>query len=78
MDRVTALLDALGYDAVDIGPLAESWRSQPGTPVYVQPYMSPAPDGMTPEERGAWFMSSPGTPVPAAEVRQLVDAAVPV
>ncbi len=77
-DRVTALLDALGYDAVDIGPLAESWRSQPGTPVYVQPYMSPAPDGMTQQERGAWFMSSPGTPVPAAEVRQLVDAAVPV
>jgi 8-hydroxy-5-deazaflavin:NADPH oxidoreductase len=78
-DRVAALLDALGYDAVDIGPLAESWRSQPGTPVYVQPYMSPAPEGdMTREERGAWFMSSPGTPVPTDEVRQLVDSAVPV
>jgi predicted dinucleotide-binding enzyme len=77
-DRVAALLDTLGFDAVDIGPLAESWRSQPGTPVYVQPYMSPRPEGMTREESGAWFMSSPGTPVPADEVRQLINSAVPV
>ena len=31
---VTGLLDDLGFDAVDAGPLAESWRQQPGTPVY--------------------------------------------
>lgn len=29
---VMALIDALGFDAVDAGPLAESWRQQPGTP----------------------------------------------
>jgi predicted dinucleotide-binding enzyme len=29
-----ALVDELGFDAVDAGPLAESWRQQPGTPVY--------------------------------------------
>jgi len=32
--KVTALLDELGFDAVDNGPLAESWRYQPGTPAY--------------------------------------------
>jgi predicted dinucleotide-binding enzyme len=31
---VLRLVDALGFDAVDAGPLAESWRQQPGTPVY--------------------------------------------
>jgi 8-hydroxy-5-deazaflavin:NADPH oxidoreductase len=31
---VLALVDALGFDAVDAGTLAESWRQQPGTPVY--------------------------------------------
>jgi predicted dinucleotide-binding enzyme len=31
---VLALVDALGFDAVDAGALAESWRQQPGTPVY--------------------------------------------
>jgi 8-hydroxy-5-deazaflavin:NADPH oxidoreductase len=28
------LVDQLGFDPVDAGPLAESWRQQPGTPVY--------------------------------------------
>jgi predicted dinucleotide-binding enzyme len=32
--RVTELLDAIGYDAVDLGPLSEGWRVQPGTPAY--------------------------------------------
>ena len=31
---VLALLDELGFDGVDAGPLAESWRQQPGTAVY--------------------------------------------
>lgn len=28
------LVDMLGFDPVDAGSLAESWRQQPGTPVY--------------------------------------------
>jgi hypothetical protein len=28
------LVDAAGFDAVDAGGLAESWRQQPGTPAY--------------------------------------------
>ena len=35
---VTAFLDSIGYDAVDAGPLADSWRQEPGTPVYGSPY----------------------------------------
>lgn len=31
---VRSLLDELGFDAVDAGGLDESWRQQPGTPVY--------------------------------------------
>jgi predicted dinucleotide-binding enzyme len=31
---VTTFLDSVGYGAVDAGRLAESWRQQPGTPVY--------------------------------------------
>jgi 8-hydroxy-5-deazaflavin:NADPH oxidoreductase len=36
--RVSTFLDAIGYGAVDAGPLAESWRQEPGTPVYGAPY----------------------------------------
>jgi hypothetical protein len=31
---VLELTDQLGFDGLDAGPLAESWRQQPGTPVY--------------------------------------------
>ena len=31
---VADLYDQFGYDPIDVGPLAEGWRFQPGTPVY--------------------------------------------
>ncbi len=33
---VTDMLDEFGFDTVDVGPLAEGWRFQRGTPSYVQ------------------------------------------
>jgi 8-hydroxy-5-deazaflavin:NADPH oxidoreductase len=52
---VTAFLDSIGYDAVDAGPLADSWRQEPGTPVYGSPY-GPYSDEM-------------GTPADAVRIR---------
>lgn len=37
-DTVFALVDELGFDPVDGGSLEESWRQQPGTPVYGKDY----------------------------------------
>jgi predicted dinucleotide-binding enzyme len=51
---VTAFLDAIGYDAVDAGSLADSWRQEPGTPVYGNPYGP--------------FSDDAGTPAPAARI----------
>jgi predicted dinucleotide-binding enzyme len=34
----TEFLNAIGYDTVDAGTLAESWRQEPGQPVYGPPY----------------------------------------
>lgn len=31
---VMRLIDEIGFDAVDNGPLSESWRHQPGSPAY--------------------------------------------
>ena len=36
--RVTELLDDLGYDAYDVGPLAEGWRYQRDTAAYAGLY----------------------------------------
>jgi predicted dinucleotide-binding enzyme len=33
-DVVLGLMDALGFDGIDAGTLADSWRQQPGTPAY--------------------------------------------
>jgi predicted dinucleotide-binding enzyme len=41
---VTALLDSLGYDTVDVGPLAEGWRFQRDTAAYGVPYIAAPPD----------------------------------
>ena len=37
---VIRLVDQLGFDAVDAGVLDESWRQQPGTPVYTADFDS--------------------------------------
>lgn len=41
---VTTLLDSLGYDTVDAGPLAEGWRFQRDTAAYGVPYIAALPD----------------------------------
>jgi predicted dinucleotide-binding enzyme len=38
---VAELLDSIGYDAYDAGPLSQSWRFEPDTPAYGAPYSTP-------------------------------------
>ncbi len=56
---VIGLINELGFDAVDAGSIDESWRQQPGTPVYgtdfdadgVRRALSEAPKERSPEWR---------------------------
>lgn len=58
---VCKLIDQLGFDCVDTGGIDQSWRQQPGTPVYttdlnadgVRKALSEASSGRTPEWRAA-------------------------
>lgn len=63
----TALLDTLGYDAVDVGTLADSWRFEPDTPAYGVPYL---------RNPGAGLAGDPGSPTDATKLREAVSAAV--
>lgn len=74
--QVAQLLDALGYDAVDVGTLADSWRSAPGTPIYVQPYLPAQPEGLSQEEKSRWFFQTPGVPLSADRVKELTSTTV--
>jgi 8-hydroxy-5-deazaflavin:NADPH oxidoreductase len=58
---VTAFLDSIGYDAVDAGPLAESWHQEPGSPAYGTPYGP--------------FSDEAGTPASAATIRTALTGA---
>jgi predicted dinucleotide-binding enzyme len=55
---VLELADQLGFDGLDVGPLAESWRQQPGTPVYTADLPLDAAQqalaGATPEQTVSW------------------------
>ena len=76
------LIGRLGFDTVDAGPLAESWRFEPETDPYTTPYSSD-PGAV----RDAWAQAAeavrsgtapqlpapdPGVPLPAAELRALL------
>jgi len=74
--QVTELLDRLGFDCVDIGDLAESWRSEPNTPVYTTPYSGGFPRGASRAEIDNLMSTVSGVTVPAATVRELVASAV--
>ena len=43
-DSVRRALDAIGYDTLDLGPLAEGWRTQPGQPAYGLQYAADEKD----------------------------------
>ncbi|MBM7805216.1 putative dinucleotide-binding enzyme [Geodermatophilus bullaregiensis] len=63
---VTEFLDSIGYDAYDVGPLAEGWRFQRDTAAYVRPYAVP----------GTEYPSWPGRQVTAEVLEEQLDAAV--
>ena len=64
---VMQLVEGLGFDAVDAGKLDDSWRQQPGTPVYATDFgaeglrdaLGRAPKEPTPQWSGT--ARSPGT-----------------
>ncbi|MFK8843896.1 NADPH-dependent F420 reductase [Streptomyces sp. Ac-502] len=74
--EVIDYMDVIGYDAVDAGPLADSWRHEPGTPGYVKPYVADYPDGLRGEGVRRWFREAPSTPVPVSVLKKLLDSAV--
>ncbi|NQX13413.1 NAD(P)-binding domain-containing protein [Microbacteriaceae bacterium VKM Ac-2855] len=75
--RVAELFNTLGYDALDIGGLADSWRSEPGTPIYCDPYMPAWPTEKLPfDELLAWLLSAPVIPMPKDRAQRLLSGAV--
>ncbi|RBY80762.1 NADP oxidoreductase [Blastococcus sp. TF02A-26] len=62
---VSGFLDSIGYDAYDVGPLAEGWRYQRDTAAYGAPYVRPGDD-----------FPGPGHPATAELMAEKLAAAV--
>ncbi len=69
------LIDSLGYDTVDTGSLADSWRSEPNTPVYVMPYLGAIPESLDAAQWADFFATTPGNSVSSTQVETLIAAA---
>ncbi|MEN2975953.1 NAD(P)-binding domain-containing protein [Tistrella bauzanensis] len=71
---VTEFFDKIGFDSVDAGSLADSWRIEPSTPIYFWAY-APTVDlqATGPEAERAY--TQPGTPVSREDAQRLIDEA---
>lgn len=66
--RVAALVNDLGFDTVDAGSLAESWRFEPESGAYTAIYAADL-EGMTRD-----YLADPGAPVTAERLRDVLAA----
>ncbi|UNX53407.1 NADPH-dependent F420 reductase [Georgenia sp. TF02-10] len=66
---VTEYLDAIGYDTLDAGPLAEGWRYENGQPAYARLYV---PAGASPQ---SLLDMGPGHPATRDEVAAALSEA---
>jgi predicted dinucleotide-binding enzyme len=73
---VTQFVESIGYDVIDAGSLAESWRIEPETPIYFWPYAPVVPDGLTEDEQKRHYLEAPVPPVTTENARQMIDTAV--
>lgn len=72
-DRAREWMDLIGYDAVDIGGLEASWRSEPGTEVYCAPYQATAsPRGLSPAQWRSWSEAQVAVSVSAEQLRDIL------
>ena len=57
-DLVSGVVDQLGFEPTNAGPISESWRQQPGTPVYGKDFDADATRSAlaeaTPERTAEW------------------------
>jgi 8-hydroxy-5-deazaflavin:NADPH oxidoreductase len=67
--QVATLIDRFGFDTVDAGALAESWRFEPEAAAYTRLYLA---DPTTPDER---LLEAPAGTVPAARLVSALEGA---
>lgn len=68
---VARFIETVGYDVIDTGSLADSWRIEPNTPIYFWPYVPSIPEGLTETEAKKIYQQA-GKPISPEAARKLV------
>ena len=71
---MTEFFDKIGFDSIDAGSLADSWRIEPSTPIYFWAY-APKVDLQATGQEAERAYTQPGTPVSREDARRLIDEA---
>jgi len=74
-DAAMRFIEALGFNVVDAGTLADSWRIEPGTPIYFWRYAPLVPDGVSADEAKRIYQRR-GEPISPNEAHGLIAEAV--
>lgn len=69
---VARFIETIGYDVIDTGTLADSWRIEPNTPIYFWPYIPAIPEG-TDEAEAKRLYQQAGAPLSPKEAKALVE-----
>jgi len=72
-DGVMNFLETVGYDVIDAGSLADSWRIEPNTPIYFWPYVPAIPHGLAEAEAKQLYRQR-GAPLTREAARKLIDS----
>ncbi|GGE55118.1 hypothetical protein GCM10007276_35140 [Agaricicola taiwanensis] len=72
--EVTKFIEKIGFNVVDAGSLAESWRIEPETGIYFWCYAPDVPDGLSHDEAKRVYQQ-PGKPLSREEARKLIETA---
>ena len=68
-------IEALGFHVADAGALADSWRIEPGTPIYFWRYAPVVPDGVSADEAKRIYQQR-GEPISPNKAHSLIGEAV--
>ncbi|MFJ2145255.1 MULTISPECIES: NADPH-dependent F420 reductase [Micrococcaceae] len=71
-EQAAAIIERLGFDTLDAGALAETWKFEPESAGYTRIYLA---DSTTPDDQ---LLSSIPAPTPADQVKAALDSAARV
>ncbi|WP_341964124.1 NADPH-dependent F420 reductase [Pseudomonas sp. RC10] len=71
---VARFIEDIGYNVVDAGLLADSWRIEPNTPIYFWPYAPAIPGHLSEDEAKRLYRQS-ASPLSPTAARKLIETA---